>query len=262
MPEMEAFLKRLDMPQPGASLNELRLRLLLCGFISLTAHKMGEASLVHWVKSDLLMTGDMFAGIALDLAPSFLHIHPLLFDGGKSPDGQHQVEIKTHGGSHFIGREIHVLPTPIPWPDILETVFAFLTLATTNGGYIIPDGDTFGPEDNSSCYRVRHIPEGQKSGNFSGPLYQLEILRSSKHDYTAPGYIQPTHTIDDRNPPADVLNALGENRSSVMNEWRDKRQLAEGAGGQLQVRAVPHVRDEKQPIVSRLTRGIPFGRRK
>ncbi len=262
MPEMEAFFKQLDMPQPGSSLNEFRLRLLLCSFISLTAHKMSEISLVHWGMSDLLITGEMFASIALDLAPSFLHIHPLLFDGGKGPSGQQQIEIKTHGVSHFLGREVHVLPTFLPWPEVMEAIFTFLTLATTESGYIIPDGDTFGPDDNTSCYRVRHIREGEKSGNFTGPLYQLELLQSSKHGYASPDYIQPSRIIDDSSPlPTDVQNTLGENGSSIVKEWRAKRQLAEGAGNRLQVRAEPRIQDEKGSILSRLTRKLPFGRK-
>lgn len=256
IPQFTELLNQLDMRPPGHSLPEFSKRLFLCGGLALIAHKLGNASLVHWTTSDQLFTGETFAGFAVDAPPSLLHIHPLLFHAGNSADGKDQVEIRTFGASHFIDREVHLLANPLPWPEALETVFAFLKIAMMDQGYIIPDGHTFGPDDDSVCYRVRHIREGAKSGEFNGPLYQLELLRSRRHGYTAPDYIAPKRTFDDRNVPADILDVLGEKRQSVVQEWRASRKMAEGIGGQFRVKTeLPERR-------SGLDRWFPFGRRK
>jgi hypothetical protein len=256
IPEIADLLKQLDMPQEGHSLRDFRTRLFLCGGLSLIAHLLGEASLVHWTTSDQLFTGKTFADFAVETAPSLLHIHPLLFGGGKSADGKNQIQIKTFGAGHFIDREIHLLANPLPVPEALETIFAFLKVAIADQGYIIPDGHTFGPDDDAFCYRVRHILEGAKSGELNGPLYQLELLHSRKHGYTSPSYIAPKRTFDDRNVPLDVLATLGEERVSVVQEWRAARQMAEGIGGQFRVKTEPQARGGS------LGRWLPFGRRK
>jgi hypothetical protein len=57
--------------------------------------------------------------------------------------------LRTFGARHWLGREILIRPSVLPWAANLETIFAFLRLATMPGGYVIPDGDSFGPEDRS-----------------------------------------------------------------------------------------------------------------
>jgi len=153
-PEVLGLLEKLGMPAPGHSLAEFRLRMTLCGKLSTLAHRMGNATLVHWTPNDHLMKGDMFARLAVEPAPSLLHIHPLLFDGGESADGRPQVEIRTIGARHFIGREIHVAATPVPWSDVLDGIFAFVKVGCLDRGYVVPDGDAFGMDNGACSYRV------------------------------------------------------------------------------------------------------------
>src|SRR5437868_8754182 len=143
-PEVLSLLEKLGMPALGHTLAEFRLRMTLCGRLSTMAHRMGSATLVHWTPNDHLMKGDMFAKLAEVPAPSLLHIHPFLFDGGESADGRPQVEIRTVGAHHFIGREIHVAATPVPWVDVLDGILAFVKVGCLDRGYVVPDGDTFG----------------------------------------------------------------------------------------------------------------------
>jgi hypothetical protein len=235
-PELLGLLDKIGMPARGHSLAEFCLRMSLCCKLSTMAHRMGNATLVHWTPNDHLMRGDAFATLAAVPPPSLLHIHPLLFDGGESADGRPQVEIRTIGAHHFIGREIHVAATPVPWPEVLDGIFAFVKVGCLEGGYVVPDGDTFGMDNGAYNYRVRHIEKGEKSGKFDGPLYRLDLRLSKEHDFKAPDFVEPVRTFTDRNVPKDILADLGSHAGSVVREWRAKRQMAEGAGNQFEVR--------------------------
>jgi hypothetical protein len=236
--EIAALLARMDMSrilQAGQSLDHFRERLSLCGVLSALAHSMGKASLVHWTSSDHLLTGDVFVEVAPRGVPSLLHIHPFLFNGGKSADGRNQITITTFGAKYFVGREVHLAANPIPWQESLGVILTFLNLATMQNGYIIPDDDTFGDEDDSLRCRVRHIPEGAKSVDFDGPLYRLELVYSRKHGFTSPDYHEPVRTFDDRTVPADILSDLGRERAPIVEDWHTKRQMVESVGGRLVV---------------------------
>lgn len=180
-------------------------RIQACAGLALGAHRRGEA----------------FAVLAAEPPPGLLHIHPLLFAAGRSADGRDQIQIKTFGAAHFIDREIHLLPNPPPLAEALNMIMAFVRLATADQGYIIPDGHSFGPDDGSVCYRVRHVPQRARSGGLDGPVYQLELLHAREHGYTAPDDIAPTRSFDDRNIQADVIDVLGEKREAMVNEWRN-----------------------------------------
>jgi hypothetical protein len=262
IPEMKGdagnLLKQLNV-LPGNTLTAFKERLLLCERLSLRVHRKANASLVHWTQSDMLLTGAAFEKLAGSEAPSPLHVHPLLFDGGQSADGKRQVTIRTLGASHFIGQDIHIAPNPIPWADCHEHLFGFIRFALLKDGYIIPDGHTFGPDDDSFSYWVRHIPSGEKSDDFDGPLYRMELLHSQKAAFQSPDYINPRRTFDDRNMPSDVKAGLGGEAPKVEQELRARREMAERAGARFEVRA-PLPGGEKQPGKNGLRRWLSFGK--
>jgi hypothetical protein len=196
---------------------------------------MGKASLVHWTSSDHLLKGDVFAALTPHKVPTLLHVHPLLYRGGKSADGRDQFTITTFGAKYFVGREVHVAANPLPWTDSLGLILSFLNIATMKNGYIIPDGDTFGDDDHSLRCRVRYIPEGAKSDDFDGPLYRLELLVARKFGFVSPDYVPPERTFDDRTVPPDILSDLGRERAPVIEDMRAKRQMVERVGGRLEV---------------------------
>lgn len=234
-PEIRDMLAKLEMPLAGQSLPALIARMTLCATLSTIAHRRTAATLVHWTSSNQLMRGDMFEVLAAQPVPNLLHIHPMLFDGGTSADGRQQIEIRTVGASHFIGRDIHVAATPVPWSAVLDGIFAFVTVASLKHGYIVPDGDTFGPDDGSYRYRVTHVEEGEASGDFTGPLYRLDLLFSREHDVQAPDFIAPVRRFTDREVPPDVVARLGDHGAEVVKEWRSRRQMAEAAGIRFEV---------------------------
>ena len=179
------------------------------------------------------MSGETFETLAQMPAPSPLHVHPLLFDGGTSADGKQMASITTFGARHFIGREIEIEPSVLPWAANYDTILAFLRVATLDKGYVIPDGDTFGPEDGSLSYRVIHRPE--VPGKV--PVYELEPLLHREYGFQSDGYVPRERAFDDRMPPPDLMPADDGAKMELVNEWREKRALAEGIGGRFEVRS-------------------------
>ena len=233
-----AFTQKLGVALPGASLREFRLRLALCGRLAAMAHRLQSASLVHWTCTDHLMTGDAFSGIAEERGPGLLHVHPIPFQAGER-DGAVWARVKVFGAEHFLGQEVHVAPSPAPWIDHFAPILAFLNNATAENGYVPPDGDTFAPEDESVCYRVRHIRAGASLGEIKGPCYVLELLHSAKRGLTSPDYIPPIRSFDDRALPAEVEGRLGQRKPSLVAEWRAQRQQAEAAGNTFRIKYDP-----------------------
>lgn len=254
--EVEAIFKTLTLARPGHSLAEFKERLTMCAHVSGMVNRAAEAVLVHWTTSNLLLTGELFSGLAEMSVPNPLHIHPLPYAAGTSADGRDQIEFNTFGVQHFLDREIHVLPTPLPWQEVLNGIYAFVAMATAKNGYIIPDGDTFSPEGEEFTFRVRYINAGEKSGKYEGPLFQLELLNSKAHNITSPEFVQPVRTFTDQNIPGDIVAGLGSKGNAVAQEWRAKRQMAEAAGATFQVKT-----DKPAPKKGGLFGWLPFGKK-
>ena len=148
--------------------------------------------------------------------------------------GEPEVGVLTFGARHFIGREISIEPGALPWAAHFETILAFLKVATTENGYVIPNGDTFGPEDRSLSYRVLHCEPEEEGGV---PLYRLVPLMHRACGFQSAEYVEPEWVVDDRMPPGDLMPDDDEAKAALANEWREKRSLAEGIGGRFEVRA-------------------------
>ncbi|MEL6485548.1 MAG: hypothetical protein AAFQ13_00190 [Pseudomonadota bacterium] len=167
---------------------------------------------VHWTQSDQLLDPETFEGMATIGFPGPLAIHPRLFgvlgaddeatqeDASTAPQ---EVGILTFGAAHWLGRELRVAPSPVPWTAAYETLLAFCKLATTQGGYIIPDGDTFGPEDGSEVWRIHHREaEGKPDGEpDAGPaLYELVPLRHDACHFIAEDFAKSSSVLSVRQP--------------------------------------------------------------
>jgi hypothetical protein len=237
MPEIAALMADLDMPVAGASLPQFVERLDTCAFLSQLANDVGNASVVHWTQSNQLLSAEVFETYAKASSPGpgMLHIHPLVFNGGVAEDGQQKAEILTFGARHFIGREVQVRASVIPWSACYETVLAFLRVATVENGYIIPDGDLFGPEDGSQSFRVHHLPANEGSV----PTYELEPMMFREYGFQSESYVGKGPSFDDRSVPSEFLPNSQSERADILNDLRARREMVEGVGGHLQVRAKP-----------------------
>jgi hypothetical protein len=231
--ELARLMATLEMPMEGASLPKFKRRLDVAAMLAHIANTQVMASVVHWTQSNQLLAGKQFEGLSRMATPSPMHIHPFLFGGGQSPDGKTLAGIRTFGARHFIGAELLIEPSPLPWTANFETMLAFLRVCLTKDGYVIPDGDSFGPEDRSQSYRVHH--RGAKPGDV--PVYELEPLMYREYGFQAESYVPPERVFDDRSPPADLMPADPVAREELTTEWRNKRAMTEGIGGHFEVRA-------------------------
>jgi hypothetical protein len=232
-PEVRRLLQQIDYPLEGHSLAQFTRRLEICALISRIACDHAPAQAVHWTQSNQLFPGEKFDDGAELAAPSPLHVHPFLFGGTKDAGGATKVGIRTFGARHFIGREVIIEPSVLPWAANFETILTFIRVAMVPGGYVIPDGDCFGPEDRSLSYRVLHRP----AADDEVPLCELVPLLHRKFDFVSDEYVPPERVFDDRAPPSDLMPESQDEKMVLANEWREKRALAEGIGGRFEVRA-------------------------
>lgn len=242
-PKIAAFLEQLGRPNEGATQAQFERRLAVLALMSRIVSEHAMPLAVHWTQSDILMGGEQFDGFAAgDGAPSPLHIHPFLFGPRPAAGEEALVGIRTFGARHWLGRELIVQPSVLPWAANFETLLAFLNVATMPGGYIIPDGDTFGPEDRSLSYRVIHHDAGANIGYAEPeaadlPLYELVPLKHLAHGFVANEHVPDTNAFDDRAFPATIMPEDQDAKMALANEWAEKRKLAEGIGGRFEVRA-------------------------
>ncbi|MEP7007562.1 MAG: hypothetical protein ABI810_16385, partial [Sphingomonas bacterium] len=180
-----AMLDEIGMPREGASLPQFRIRLQALALITRIICDVAPAELIHWTQSNLLFLPEIFTTLAGAGPPGPLHIHPFLFGNPRGASRNPEVGIRTFGARHFIGREVLIEPSVIDWGANFETILAFLRVATADKGYIIPDGDTFGPEDGSLSYRVIH--RAATEGDV--PLYELVPLMHRAQGFQSPDYV-------------------------------------------------------------------------
>ncbi len=240
-PQFANLFAAIGRPPEGASQKQFERRLAVLALMTRIVSEHAMPVAVHWTQSDLLITGEICDNLAAMEAPGPLHIHPFLFGPKPAPGEATRVGIRTSGARHWLGREILIQPSILPWAANFETILAFLRVATMANGYIIPDGDTFGPEDRSLSYRVLHHDAGAVIGDGDPsdiPLYQLVPLKHAAYDFVAPEHVPDANAFDDRAFPAEIMPQDQDAKMALANEWGEKRKLAEGIGGQFEVRAV------------------------
>jgi len=239
-PEIASFFETIGRERSGATKAQFERRLAVLALMARIATEHAMPLAVHWTQSDMLLRGEIFDSLAApDEFPGPLHIHPFLYGPRAAPGDQALVGIRTFGVRHWLGREVIIQPHVLPWAANLETIFAFLRVATMPNGYVIPDGDTFGPEDRSLSYRVLHHDAGADIGDgepLDVPFYELLPLKHLAHSFVAPDHVPEGNVFDDRAFPASIMPQEQEAKMALANEWADKRRLAEGIGGRFEVR--------------------------
>jgi len=227
-PKIAAMFAELGMPKAGASQAEFERRLTVLGLMAriVTDHAMPMA--VHWTQSDMLIGGEQCDAFAAMEPPSPLHIHPFLFGPQPTPGAPALAGIRTFGARHWLGREILIKPHALPWAANYETILAFLRVATTANGYVIPDGDTFGPEDRSLSYRVLHHDVGADIGYAEPepadfPMFELIPLKHTEYNFVAPEHVPDANAFDDRAFPARIMPADQDEKMALANEWGERR---------------------------------------
>ncbi|MEO7689879.1 MAG: hypothetical protein ABIS51_11380 [Sphingomonas sp.] len=232
-PSLAAMFAAIGM-QEGHSLPEFKRRLEVLTLLTRIANECTPAQVVHWTHSNQLYPGELFELAAAEGVPGPLDIHPWLFGPPAARGGKALAGMRTFGARHFIGREILVEPNVLPWTANYETILTLLRVATAENGYIIPDGDTFGPEDGRLSYRVIH----HEAEEGDVPLLEMVPLFYREYGFQTEDYISSEHAFDTRCPPANLVPADQDGKQELANEWHEKRALAEGIGGRFEVRAL------------------------
>jgi hypothetical protein len=257
--EVGALLRKLKA-QAGADLASFKQRLRIAARLGALACELGRPTLVHWTPTDHLLPAGAFCELAAQPIPSLLHIQPLTFGVGEDSEGRALVGIRAFGAAHFLGREVVVAPSRIPWMATVDAALAFLKLATLDNGYVIPDADTFSPQDESATFRVRHLRSGERYGG-QEPIYELEPLDFPAHNFRSPDFIPPTHSFDAAAPPPrEVTARLGQTGAAVAREWREKQRMASDAGNELRVKYDPEQLRPAQPSALRRLLRVVTGR--
>lgn len=228
-----ALFEQIGMPREGGNLPQFLQRLKVLAILAHFATDQLGPSLVHWVQSNLLLPGEKFEGFASLDAPSLLHVHPWLYGPAGQTGDEVALGIRTFGARHFIGYEFQLDPTTLPWADNLEVILGLIRLAISDKGYIVPHGDSFGPDDGRFSYRVLHEPADEGGV----PVLKLVPLMFREHGFVSPDYVPRDRVIDDRSPPPGLMPDDDEVKEELANEWREKRRLAESAGAGFEVRA-------------------------
>lgn len=231
-PQFAGLFSSIGKRIEGESLPEFTQRLELCALGARIAMDHAWPVAVHWTQSNMLLAPEAFEALAAMGVPSPLHIHPSLFGTPAEPGEEQALGLRTFGMRHFIGHEVIVEPTTLPWSILWESALVLLRVATVENGYIIPDGDTFGDESRSQSFRVRHLAADEGGA----PLLELTPLKIAECGFVASDYAPEENVFDDRLPPPAIMPADEEERMDLANEWREKRAMAEGIGGRFEVR--------------------------
>jgi hypothetical protein len=240
--KIAAMFENIGMPKAGATQAQFHRRLEVLALMSRVLSDHAMPSAVHWTQSDQLISGEAFDPYAAMEPPGPLHLHPYLF-GPRPVSGEPaRVGIRTFGARHWLGRELLVQPHVVPWAASYEVMFALLRMATVENGYVIPDGDTFGPEDRSWSYRVVHHDVGADIGYAESepadiPFYELVPLKHTDFGFVDPAHVPEENRIDDKTFSGVSLAKDQDGKAALANEWAQKRRMAEAIGGKFEVRA-------------------------
>ncbi|MEO0418639.1 MAG: hypothetical protein AAF249_07235 [Pseudomonadota bacterium] len=249
-PKIAAMLDTLGMKQ-GATPEQFTRRLETLALMTRIAIDEAAPSVIHWTQSNQLFEPKVFDGFAEMGFPGPLAIHPYLFgpddqDARTSedfPEGEAKAGIRTFGARHWLGREIYVAPTTLPWGAAFQTILAFCRLATMEGGYVIPDGDTFGPEGGGEKWRVRHRDIGEVPGDVTAeeggvPLYELVPLRHDECGFLDPDFASEQRVVCEAGGAIIGDMSAEELYGEDAKEIAAARSMVESVGGTLTVTAL------------------------
>jgi hypothetical protein len=237
LPEVHELLAKMGVGQAGQSLPQYRERLRVMGLLAAMATDISKPTLSHWTHTDVLARPEAIKDFMWDASPNLLHVHPMPFRGPGTTQEQGIAGVVTFGAAAYIGREIRVRPTEVPWLQAYEHALGFITVAIHKDGYVVPDGDTFGDDSHSFCYRVHHTAEPLFNAGADIPCYELEPLLNKQHGFQSPDYVTRDRIVNIDAPQPEYVQLNGRAGREIVAEWRAKRQMAERAGGSFEVKA-------------------------
>jgi hypothetical protein len=237
LPEVQTLLAQMGVGQAGQSLPQYQERLRVMGLMAAMATDISKPTLSHWTHTDILARPQAVKEFMWDASPNLLHVHPMPYRGPGTTQEQGIAGVVTFGAAAYIGREIRVRPTEVPWLEAYQHALTFINVAIHKDGYVIPDGDTFGDESDSFCYRVHHTAEPLLNAGKDIPCYELEPLLNREHKFQSPGYVTRDRIVDIDAPQPEYVQLKGRAGREAVADWKAKREMAERVGGSFEVKA-------------------------
>lgn len=194
-----AHLAADSAPDPAAApdpLAQFTRRLETLALMTRITADQASPSAIHWTQSDQLLTPARFEACATAGLPGPLHVHPHLFGSAQPGEREPHVGVRSFGAAHWLGREIVVEPSALPWQAAYEAILAFLHLATGEGGYVIPHGDTFGSHDGGEAFRVLHREADE--GPEADAAYLIVPLRHDPSGFVSREYAASARIVRER----------------------------------------------------------------
>jgi len=262
-PQLAELFSRIGMKRPGASAGEFNMRVDVLGEICRHLLSVQPATVIHWTQSNMLIAGERFTSF-LEQHPGMLTVHPKLFGAEPMPGfSEIPAGLLTLGAADTMGREIYVVPAPVPWIDLYNAVLVFMRIALMPNGYVIPHDDTFGPEGGGSSYLVRHLPAEAHPMAMREPLYELTLRFSQEHHYTTMEHEERTPVTGGIRSVVSEVDPDRRRQGEVIAEWEDRERAAKAIGGSLELYRTspptPTLGERLGSVFGRRT--TPFGRK-
>ncbi|MDJ0979786.1 MAG: hypothetical protein QNI87_14775 [Erythrobacter sp.] len=185
---MASTFATLDPAQSEAGAAAFVSRLETLALMARVATDCVTPSAIHWAQSDQLFDPETFEEQAREGFPGPLAIHPVLYaNGADEPDpgsfeSGAEIGLRTFGARHWLGHEVTVRPTALPWAAAYQSVLAFCAFAASRDVGSIGDGDTFSPAPS------RAQDSGEESGEESGEIWTVRRHQADPNDAaTGPG---------------------------------------------------------------------------
>lgn len=231
------FMARLNLAQAGQSTEHYIERLRVLGLVASLACDASAPTLAHWTFSEVLTRPELIDAVMPDAGPSPISVHPFMF----RPADAHADEVgfQTFGARHYIGREIRMRASVVPVLAAYQHALGFMRVALRENGYVIPHGDTFGDDEGTFCYRVHHDGAPVGFADPDAPSYEIEPLLHAETGFRSPDYVPPDIMVDLDNATRLYQNFAGRDGKRAVDDWRNKRAVAEKAGVKFQVKATP-----------------------
>lgn len=170
-------------------------------------------SAIHWTQSDQLFGPEAFETAVTKGFPGPLAIHPMLYSEGEHTNEAGAIGLRTFGARHWLGREVRVPPSLLPWSAAYETVLAFCAATSASESAIPQAGERFEPAQGGEIWRVEHLdvppdtaPDTQlDTGPSDDPVaaYELIPLRHDACAFLAEEYAREADVLCHRTPKPD-----------------------------------------------------------
>lgn len=235
-PEIKSFFETIGMPRPGNSLEDFNSRVDILAQICASLQKEVAASAIHWTQSNTLVSPDKMDMLLDQSNPRFVTVHPYLYGAERIPGfDETPAGIHTIGAADYIGRELHVTPAPLPWFELYDNALALVRLALMRDGYVVPDGDTFGPETGEFSFLVSHLDGVERKSASGKPVYELSLLYHKKYNYTSPDFKGRTLIKGGIGEAMSMMDMQEPEALAQVASWERRNEMAKAAGGGFEI---------------------------